>query len=169
MTLWTGFYSDLLFLSSTSNCVCVSTWAGYWYLFIIWMDCWFHRYEWLRVGCDRSSAIVEDTNASLYFFMAKYETNNGGPGRDRTYEGEAKGFTVLPIWPLWNRPRIWSHLSDLNWWPPVYKTDALPTELRWRVRYCIKNGCLVKIFSYNLSYDPYNSHLRWRETLLWSG
>ena len=36
--------------------------------------------------------------------MAKYETMNGGPGRDRTYEGEAKGFTVLPIWPLWNRP-----------------------------------------------------------------
>ena len=28
---------------------------------------------------------------------------------------------------------VWSHLSDLNWWPPVYKTDALPTELRWLV------------------------------------
>ena len=25
-----------------------------------------------------------------------------------------------------------SHLPDLNWEPPVYKTGALPIELRWR-------------------------------------
>src|SRR6266700_791729 len=25
-----------------------------------------------------------------------------------------------------------SHLPDLNWKPPVYKTGALPIELRWR-------------------------------------
>jgi hypothetical protein len=28
----------------------------------------------------------------------------------------------------------WSHLRDLNSRPPVYKTGALPTELRWHVR-----------------------------------
>lgn len=37
-------------------------------------------------------------------FDGKIQNQYGGPGRDRTYEGEAKGFTVLPIWPLWNRP-----------------------------------------------------------------
>ena len=30
---------------------------------------------------------------------------HGGPGRIRTCEVVDKGFTVLPIWPLWNRPK----------------------------------------------------------------
>ena len=100
--------------------------------------------------------------------MAKYETINGGPGRDRTYEGEAKGFTVLPIWPLWNRPveppiRLELMTAGLqnrcstNWAKVAREAD------------CIKNDCLVKIFLYNIIYDSYNSHFWWRKTLLWSG
>ncbi len=53
-------------------------------------------------------------------------------------KAKASGFTVRPIWPLWNRPtnfRVltnnWSHLSDSNWRPTVYKTAALPAELKW--------------------------------------
>ncbi|MFM9469800.1 hypothetical protein ACKI1K_44400, partial [Streptomyces scabiei] len=29
---------------------------------------------------------------------------SGGGSRTRTYEGLASGFTVRPIWPLWNLP-----------------------------------------------------------------
>ena len=118
---------------------------------------------------------------------------NGGPGRIRTCEVVDKGFTVLPIWPLWNRPRKkrvfeswtfrfldgqypifqnsnipkllkWSHQSDLNWWPSVYKTDALPTELWWRTGTdCIKKGPLVKKFWKNI-YFSY-SHI-WKYNMI---
>ncbi len=27
----------------------------------------------------------------------------------------------------------WSHLPDLNWGPSLYKSVALPTELRWQI------------------------------------
>ncbi len=43
---------------------------------------------------------------------------DGGPGGIRTPEVEDKGFTVLPIWPLWNRPtkkEFWN-LRALDFW-----------------------------------------------------
>ena len=115
-----------------------------------------------------SESCIQGTNASLYFFDGKIQNQYGGPGRDRTYEGEAKGFTVLPIWPLWNRPIMeppirlelmtagLQNRCSTNWAKVACEAD------------CIKNDCLVKIFLYNNRYDFYNSHLRWRETLLWS-
>ena len=44
------------------------------------------------------------------------------------------GFTVRPIWPLWNLPKIYllSHLSESNQRPTDYKSVALPAELKWR-------------------------------------
>ena len=51
------------------------------------------------------------------------------------------GFTVRPIWPLWNLPYWWcfhhfppvlSHLPESNWRPTDYKSVALPAELRWQ-------------------------------------
>lgn len=47
-----------------------------------------------------ASKTVVSTNSTTWA-----EKTNGGPGRIRTYEVVDKGFTVLPIWPLWNRPR----------------------------------------------------------------
>lgn len=41
----------------------------------------------------------------LLFFDGKRENQYGGPGGIRTPEVVDKGFTVLPIWPLWNRPK----------------------------------------------------------------
>ena len=39
----------------------------------------------------------------------------GGPGGIRTPEGEAKGFTVLPIWPLWYRPKYKNGATYQTW------------------------------------------------------
>ncbi len=46
----------------------------------------------------------QGTNAPSIFLMAKIQNHYGGPGGIRTPEVVDKGFTVLPIWPLWNRP-----------------------------------------------------------------
>ena len=45
------------------------------------------------------------------------------------------GFTVRPIWPLWNLPekKNLSHLSESNQRPTDYKSVALPAELKWLV------------------------------------
>lgn len=41
--------------------------------------------------------------------------SNGGPEWIRTTEARSKGFTVLPIWPLWNRPKFCDKLME----PPI--------------------------------------------------
>ncbi len=63
---------------------------------------------------------------------------SGGEGRIRTSEGFADRFTVCSLWPLGNLTTLlqhtitlWSHRRDLNPRPAVYKTAALPAELRW--------------------------------------
>jgi hypothetical protein len=44
------------------------------------------------------------------------------------------GFTVRPIWPLWNLPNFYrSHLSESNQRPTDYKSVALPAELKWLI------------------------------------
>lgn len=55
----------------------------------------------------RSLMLDSKVRMLLLFFIisAKEKTKNGGPGGIRTPEVVDKGFTVLPIWPLWNRPR----------------------------------------------------------------
>ena len=169
MTFWTGFYADLLILGSTSYCICVSTWTSNWNLFIVWVNSWFHNNEWLRVGCDRSISVWERYECLFVFFMAKYETNNGGPGRDRTYEGVSQR--------IYSPPHLTTLVPTQNLEPPI-RLELMTAGLQNRCSTnwakvaceadCIKNDCLVKIFLYNMTYDSYNSHLRWWETLLWS-
>ena len=100
--------------------------------------------------------------------QTKKQKRDGGPGRDRTYEGVSQRIYSPPHLTTLEPTHIWSHLSDLNWWPPVYKTGALPTELRWRVGELYKK-CLScqKIFLYWL-HDYHYSCFWWLQTFLWS-
>ena len=68
--------------------------------------------------------------------------------KDSNLRSSRNGFTVRPIWPLWNLPDTFeieftktlnslqnsmSHLPESNQRPTDYKSVALPAELKWRV------------------------------------
>ncbi len=53
----------------------------------------------------------------------------------------------------------WSHLRDLNSRPPVYKTGALPTELRWHVRELYKKYPFCQNFFPNWRFFVWYSQL----------
>ena len=89
-----------------------------------------------------ASKTVVSTNSTTWA-----DKQHGGPGRDRTYEGVSQRIYSPPHLTTLEPTHVWSHLSDLNWWPPVYKTGALPTELRWHVgRLYKKQPSCQKIF-----------------------
>ena len=85
-----------------------------------------------------------------------------GRGGFEPPKSKDSGFTVRPIWPLWNLPDLnfgilelgnfgieghlqfpnwqfrnfkipWSHLSESNQRPTDYKSVALPAELKWHI------------------------------------
>jgi hypothetical protein len=71
--------------------------------------------------------------------LHQYHSKNTFVGR-RGFEplkSKDSGFTVRPIWPLWNLPEL-SHLSDSNQRPADYKSAALPTELKWPIHFYSK-------------------------------
>lgn len=69
--------------------------------------------------------------------------------KDSNLRSSRNGFTVRPIWPLWNLPKMFrhcknyandfqntytkSHLPESNQRPTDYKSVALPAELKWLI------------------------------------
>ena len=78
--------------------------------------------ERLELSRPKTSASKTDvsTNFTIWaFYLKNYELDllssqyfrfiYGGQRGIRTHESEASGFTVHPIWPLWNLPRNKNH------------------------------------------------------------
>jgi hypothetical protein len=165
MTCWAGFYTDVIFFGATHRIEGITTRTQNIYFPKIRMNAFLHRRKGLRVGCNRSSSIwVKKVRMPLLIFYGEIRNHNGGPGRDRTYEGISQRIYSPPHLTALEPTHIWSHLSDLNWWPPVYKTDALPTELKWHVGrlYTIELSC-QKIFLY-WRHDHSIIRLWWAQT-----
>jgi hypothetical protein len=68
--------------------------------------------------------------------MTNYLFDSVGRSGFEPLKSKNSGFTVRPIWPLWNLPSqklFLSHLSESNQRPTDYKSVALPAELKWQV------------------------------------
>ena len=76
-----------------------------------------------------SSKPAPHSASTFHFSLSTFHCPGGG-SRIRTCEAFRNRFTVCSLWPLGNPPTFWSRRWDSNPQPEVYKTPALPVELR---------------------------------------
>ena len=81
---------------------------------------------------------IRTTNFQI-FKLSNFQIGFVGRSGFEPLKSKDSGFTVRPIWPLWNLPEVIlkfqnfpSHLSESNQRPTDYKSVALPAELKWR-------------------------------------
>ncbi len=110
VTCRTCFHTNLRILCRTLGFECVTTWTDNFYSLKLWVNIFLHKRIGLGINCNRSSQSIGKVRMLLLFFWNRrkrkpiFLNQHGGPGGIRTPEVVDKGFTVLPIWPLWNRP-----------------------------------------------------------------
>ena len=99
------------------------------------------RHRLLRPACLPFHHPGKKTSEKLRLFLQTlrfrevFYIYTGGPSWIRTNEAEATDLQSAPFDRSGIDPNvieIWSHLSDSNRRPTVYKTVALPAELKWR-------------------------------------